>query len=268
MHRIANVLFCQDVAGSIFCGNAPGFAPLELKIRLPSYEMCWEAKSAKECLQHLQSTPRPPLLSFALRQLQMSSCIGKRDWTFEASAFGMFTLVKALHCLIWHVTHYDLDAVSNICSTTVDSTFRDELRDLTDQLAQQFKGQVIDTLMTKAVILRGSNSLITVNQVLNNWMTAWSGRQYRDCMYENIAFSLDPMPFLWLGKLFMLLHTGSTHIPEHSEFAALQASADSIKGRICRQVTVFRWLARLRDPQHQRQLQNQCSLAELMEPLG
>ena len=80
------------MACCIFQGSSPSFAPLEFEQELPSYESCWEAKTASECLQLLQNMPQQIRVSNAIQLLRF--CPPQDVPLFEASAFGMFVLVK------------------------------------------------------------------------------------------------------------------------------------------------------------------------------
>lgn len=90
--RLACAIFVHDIAGCIFEGKPPSLSPLRLHVELPSYESCWEAKSAEECLKRLQSTSVQPLMSTAVRQIRRAN-INELP-AFEASGFGMFTILK------------------------------------------------------------------------------------------------------------------------------------------------------------------------------
>lgn len=90
--RLACAIFAHDIAGCIFEGKPPSLSPLQLHVELPSYESSWEAKSAEECLKRLQSTSAQPLMSTAVRQIRRAN-INELP-AFEASRFGMFTILK------------------------------------------------------------------------------------------------------------------------------------------------------------------------------
>ena len=84
-------IVCQDIAGCIFQGIPPIISPLDLDIQLPCYETIWEAKTASECLQHLQNMPQQIPISTAFKQLRVSRVTDRP--LFEASGFGMLILV-------------------------------------------------------------------------------------------------------------------------------------------------------------------------------
>ena len=76
----------------IFLGRTPDFDPCHFQVELPSYEDCWRAETAAECLHALQNLPRPMRVATALTKLL--------SWPdadvplFEASNFGMFVLMS------------------------------------------------------------------------------------------------------------------------------------------------------------------------------
>lgn len=76
----------------IFLGRTPGFDPCHFQVGLPSYEACWEAESAAECLRSLQS--RPPPMRVACAMTLLLSWPDSDAPLFEASGFGMFVLIN------------------------------------------------------------------------------------------------------------------------------------------------------------------------------
>lgn len=264
-HRIANVLFCQDVASCIFMGTSPTFSPLDLDIDLPCYEICWNSRSARTCLQYLQSAPPQRRLSSTFSQLRIALPPLERHPRFEASAFGMFTLVKALHCLVWQATHYDLDHNLDVCSRDLSPSSR--LNNLDRQVASDFSGPNIVQLAARVVRLRNSSTFDGINRVLDEWLAVWERRTWRDADYENLAFSLDPLPFWWLAKLFMLLHCGKGYFSVDSEFTIVNKTGGSFRDSHSSQAKIFRWLTKLRQKESADQVRKVESLASLMVPM-
>ncbi len=76
----------------IFLGRTPGFDPCHFQVGLPSYEACWQAESAAECLRSLQS--RPPPMRVACAMTLLLSWPDSDAPLFEASGFGMFVLIN------------------------------------------------------------------------------------------------------------------------------------------------------------------------------
>ncbi|CAJ0551539.1 Ff.00g114690.m01.CDS01 [Fusarium sp. VM40] len=263
--RIANVLFCQDVASCIFMGTAPTFSPLDLDIELPCYEICWSSRSARTCLEHLQSAPPQLRLSSTFLQLRTASLPLERHPRFEVSAFGMFTLVKALHCLVWEATHYDLDRDLNPCSRDLNPSWW--IISLDRQVASDFSGPNIVQLAARVARLGNSNTFDGINRVLDEWLAVWERRSWRDSDYENLAYSLDPLPFWWLAKLFVLLHCGRDYLSVDSEFTIANKTGGSFRNSYSSQATIFRWLSKLRQKKSADQTQKVESLASLMVPM-
>ncbi|KAJ5118201.1 c2h2 transcription factor [Penicillium atrosanguineum] len=262
--RIANTLFCQDMASCIFMGKAPAFAPLDLHIELPSYEICWNARSPQACLQHLQSMPPQRKLSSTLSQLRILSLSSQEQSPLEVSAFGMFTLLKALHCLVWQANHHDLDRQLDIGHCNFSSP--PVLINLDQQLASDFSGANIIKLTAQAVRRRGSSTFTSINDVLDKWLTIWEQRTWHDIESENISFSLDPLPFWRLAKLFLLLHCGREHF-SGSEFSSVNNTGGTLQDSRASQAKVFLWLARLRQKDSADRVQKVDSLASLMSPI-
>ncbi|RBR11745.1 hypothetical protein FVER53590_13066 [Fusarium verticillioides] len=225
--RIANIMFSQDVASCIFMGTAPTFSPLDLDIELPCYETCWNSRSARTCLEYLQSAPPQRRLSYTFLELRTASLPLERHPRFEASAFGMFTLVNALHCLVWEATHYDLDRNLKPCSPDPSQSSR--LDSLGRQVASDFSGPNIVRLAARVAHLGNSSNFDSINRVLYEWLAVWERRSWRDADYENLAFSLDPLPFWWLAKLFVLLHCGRDYFSVGSEFTIVNKTGRSLR---------------------------------------
>lgn len=85
-------MFCQDMVHCIFLGRTPRLDPCQFQVYLPSYEACWEAKTASNCLQRLQTLPQQICVSTAIRLL--ISWPDADAPLFEASGFGMHVLVN------------------------------------------------------------------------------------------------------------------------------------------------------------------------------
>ncbi|CZR53621.1 uncharacterized protein PAC_03501 [Phialocephala subalpina] len=266
--RIACSMTSQDKACCIFQNSPPSFSPLDLDVELACYEACWEARSAAECLQQLQSTPPQLPVSSAIRQLRTPSPF-EGGPTFEASAFGMFVLVVGIHGMFWHATHYDLNRCLDTANSTASATSFPlfEVGNIAQSLETDFYGPSIAILADRAVALHGSSAIVGVNQALDHWARIWNARQFRDSDCENRAFSLDPFPFWCLAKLFLALHCSAPCIPEHSEFANARAKGLDIKDKLLLQAKTFRWLSRLRKRRGSRsQIIPESCLTELMRP--
>lgn len=270
-HRIACALFAQDVASSIFQGTSPSFSPLKLDIELPSYESCWIAESAEKCLQELQRTPSQPHLAQALQQLRVPWSRDEQP-LFEASAFGMFVLIKGLHCLVWYATHYDLVSQSNAVGDPFSPLPALTTPNLLTQLDQGLSGPAVAEMANKIHMLHGSSTVASVNQHLDTWQQVWSLRKFRDESHENRGFSLDPMPFWWLAKALLLLHCSSIATSGDRGCLDLEGDGSGVYGNMLSQAKVFRWLVNFRRqrgtlPQSTRSTQG-ASMVDLMQPIS
>lgn len=266
--RIVNVVFTQNVAQVVFLGSTPDLSPLELEFNLPCYEACWEARSGRECLLYLQSTPAPIRMGAAMRQLQAPPSGGTDD-NFEASAAGMFTLISGLHCMVWHTTRYGFNMLAKAPGPSAPPGPSSHGSLLEEQLARGFSGLEIATLASQAVLKSQDPALLCVNQALDTWLHIWNARQFRDTIYEYRAFSLDPAPFWWLAKLFLLLHCRADEVADESEFACLR-NRSNIPRKVQAQARIFSWLTRLRyaqEPERSPRARARASLADLMEPM-
>ena len=195
---------------------------------------------------------------------------------FEASAFGMFTLIKALHCLIWHATHYDPGEALSILGDKLETTSKPpsgSCNGLESQLKGNFSGPHIAALATQAVRARGATNFIEIDIVLENWMKVWSRRQIFLDELESVAYSLDPVPFFWLAKLFLFLHCAAEYFPADGEFAYPRFKIQNNCERVSQQAKVMRWLFALREArdtvpgQGNLSRKEGSSLTSLMEPL-
>lgn len=271
--RIACALLAQDVASCIFHGTSPSFSPLQLDISLPSYDSCWTAESAEKCLRELQRTPSQPKLAQALQQLQKSWSSDEPPQTnFEASAFGMFILMKGLHCLVWYATHYDIGDHSGVVGGPGLPPPTFSRSSLLKQLDQGLSGAAIAKMAVRTNMLHGSSTVASVNQHLDSWQKAWSLRKYRDEEHENSGFALDPMPFWWLAKALLLLHCSSTAGSGNLGRVNLENDMSGIYGNMLSQAKVFRWLVNFRKqrgtrPQSTRTTQGD-SMVDLMQPIS
>lgn len=215
-------------------------------------------------------------MTAAIRRLWLKPPALNSNTMFEASAFGMFTLIKALHCLIWHATHYDPLETHSIVVDELGTPSKPPPgpnNGLDSQLKADFSGPHIATLATQAVCARGATNFIDINIVLENWMKVWSCRQIFVDELESVAYSLDPLPFFWLAKLFLLLHCAAEYFPADGEFTYPRFTVQSNSERVSQQVKVMRWLFALREArdtvsgQGNLSRKEGSSLTSLMEPL-
>ncbi|KAG4431543.1 hypothetical protein IFR05_012978 [Cadophora sp. M221] len=266
-NRIACALFNQSVGACLFQGSTPVISPLDLDVDLPCYEICWEAKSAAECLQHLKSNPSQLRVSTAI-QNHLTGLSLENNTAFETSAFGMFTLIHGLHCLLWRTIHYSIDDNSKPSSKHGTGEYPHQRIDVSKSLEASFNGPAISALASEIVAADGSNALRRVNQALENWMRTWELRNFRDGYYDEKAFVLDPVPFYWLAKLFLVIHCSGSGIPEDSEFTKLRPRDSEIGKRMRVQGNVFAWLTKLRRRERKVNSEPEGSLAGLLQPLG
>ena len=187
---------------------------------------------------------------------------------FEASAFGMFILIKALHGFVWQATHYDLDAPASRTIVSNRSSSNSKLPEIVSRLEQDFSGATISDLLSEVITNPSFDRLHGVNQALENWHQIWIMRQVRDGEYENRAFALNPVPFFWLAQLFILLHCGSSDIANDSEFVTAKLKESDVRGRMRIQDKIFEWLLRLKRRDGCTQIATgKAFLADLIEPV-
>lgn len=271
LRRIACGLFAQDVANCIFQGSSPSFSPLKLDIELPSYESCWIANSAEKCLQELQRTPPQPHLAQALQQLRTPKSCEERS-VFDASAFGMFTLIKGLHCLVWHAVNYDFGRQSNALGTPNLLLSPYTMLDLITQLDQGLSGPAVVKMAEKINLFSGSSAVASANCDLDNWQHVWTLRKYRHEIHENRGFASDPMPFWWLAKALLLLRCDS--MATSGDGGSVNSGGDwsGIYGHVLSQAKVFHWLANFRRQRETRpqsiQSTKEDSIMDLMQPVS
>lgn len=177
----------------------------------------------------------------------------------------MFTLVNVLHCLIWEATHYDLDLSLDGCSR--DSSASLLLNNLDHRIASDFTGPNIVRLEEQAVLLKSSNTFGRIDSMLNEWLSVWKLRNWRDTESEDLAFTLNPMPFWWLAKLLLLLHCGKDFISADSEFNMANKAGGSFRSSQSLHGKTAQWLAKLRRKQPTDQIEKLESLETLMVPI-
>ncbi|KEF62560.1 uncharacterized protein A1O9_00533 [Exophiala aquamarina CBS 119918] len=267
--RVANVLFTQNVASCIFHGSSPTFSPFEMEFSLPAYEASWEARSSLDCLQILQSTPRPELFSSAMQRLRLAHNRTEESEPLEGSALGMFTLINGLHCFVWNATqlhtgrHLDMSKPNNAPA----SSKALEASQILDTLQKDFSAHTLESLAAEVRPLSEAGIFGDENDALNRWMHWWNARQYRD--HKHLSFALNPTLFWFLAKLFLLLCTsGDSDSLVRSEFAAVVAKSHNLKDRMHRQLKVLELMSRLRRPRRVEVLHtSRESVASFMEPL-
>ncbi|KAK5198968.1 hypothetical protein LTR92_001439 [Exophiala xenobiotica] len=264
--RIASCLFTQDAAGCIFQGNVPSLSPLDLEVELPTYESVWHSRTATECLQKLRTIPSQLTISAGMRLLRTTEGTDQGR-TFEASAFGMFTLLTGLHSLTWHTVHYDAGLLPDAGRAFPDPSFPGlAVFDVAARLDQDLSGPGVTTLAAEVLSSHEGTALFRINQALDVWMHSWDRRQYRDLGCENIAFCLDPLPLWFLAKLFLILHCGASFIPAESEYANVRARGIGTMEKLKLQGKVFGWLAKFRD-KGDLPTKGAISLTDLMTPM-
>ncbi|KAL2848882.1 hypothetical protein BJY01DRAFT_211219 [Aspergillus pseudoustus] len=273
--RIANAIFNQNVSWCIFRGSSSHLSPFHVNFSLPCYEVCWEARTAKGCLQHLQSTPRPIQLSAALEHLRQRS---SSQSPFEPSAGAMFTLIHSLHFMVWVAIQSDLKTRPELRQSgrlqMLPQNDGDE--DLATEILKNFSSPYIASLANDAVSYYGHSALQDINEVLDKWLLAWEERRYiiRGGP-ESAGFGMDPMPFWCLAKLYLLLHCRSQEIKADSEFSYFLSQGVEMEDKMKLQAQVYKWMSKLRCSQYGktedrkgsiRGLGSVC-LAELMNPI-
>lgn len=258
--RVGCAIFAHDVAGSIFQGSMPSISPLDFDVELPCFESCWEATSASECLKRLKSMPQQLLVSAAMRQLR--SMRNHTSSILEVSGFGMFTILKGLHCLVWQVAHYDMEPALELNGSS--STLS-----LDDQLSHDLSGQLVSSLADVAIATHTSQAIKSVNSALDSWRLIWDARQHREMDHEYATFVLDPLPFWWLAKLYLLLHCAGANIKDSSEFANPRSKGLNTAGKIVAMTKVVGWLQRFRrHPNEATDPTSMNCLKHLMKPVG
>lgn len=274
------------MANCIFRGAAsPAFSPLEFNIELPCYEACWEASTASDCLEALQRLPQQMRVSAAIRELRKSSVHNAA--LFEASAFGMDILVKGrrlrhpiakifssnlwqhigLHCLLHHASQCDPELFFNTTGDSLaGSAYTPHLntQSLLYSLQQDLSGSTVTSLANEIVSLHNSVTLKHVNSAFDAWRATWDMRHYRERGHEGHTFFSDPLPFWWLGKLYMILHCHSSDIPCDSEFAVWRVSGGDERDKLQIQFKIRGWLARFRKVRNQSETSTQSYLSKIL----
>lgn len=92
LFRLACQIFCQDNGRCIFMKRAPSLSSLSFNIVLPTPQACWNARTARECLHHLQAAPREIRLSVATKQIRANRTLEDQP-KFETSSLGMFIIL-------------------------------------------------------------------------------------------------------------------------------------------------------------------------------
>jgi hypothetical protein len=177
----------------------------------------------------------------------------------------MFTIVNAFHCLIWVAIHYDLDLSLDDCSRNSSASLL--LNNLDHKIASDFTRSNILRLEEQAVLLKSSSTFGRIDSMLNEWLTVWKRRTWRDNQYEDLAFALDPVPFWWLAKLLVLLHCGKDFLSADSEFNMVYKTGGSFRSSQFVQGKIYQWLAKLRQKKPTDPVETVESLASLMVPI-
>lgn len=251
------------MASCIFQGTSPSISPLDFNVQLPSYESCWIAKTADECLESLQSMPQQILVSTAIRNLQHAPSNGSA--LFEASGFAMFVLLKGrynhklywhvswrsigLHCILFQAITYETNYGSKSVGTahaSAPGSQSNDIMDLDSFLQHDLSGSTVSSLADAAMFTNSTSALGHINQALNTWRNTWDQRQFREHKYENCTFFNDPLPFWWLAKLYILLHVYADLLHPDSEFAVARARSGDETSKFQVQKKIVGWFSRFR----------------------
>ena len=263
---MANAIFTQNVSACIYKGCPSHLCPFNVDFVLPSDENSWHARSAKECLGHLKSNPRPIRFSVALKKLQ--------QWPIqpglEMSASGMFTAIHALHFMLWIAVRSDSEEPQSSSQVATPANGHTaEVQNLAADLLANFDGPHILSLSNNAVSRSGNSTLIRISRILDNWLQVWSARRSKEAENEIGAFCIDPLPFLWLAKLFLLLHCRSSEVSGHEEFAAVLRQGTEVKVQMRFQAQIYKWMSRLRHRKNTGSVDEDggVRLPEIMRPI-
>lgn len=268
--RIANVLFTQTIADCIFHGNPPIFSPFEMNFSLPTYESSWEATSPSDCLQVLQSTPRPMLFSAVMQKLRLPNASSEQSPPLEVSSLGMFTLINGIHCLVWNATKFQIS--ETLCmpksGDVAGSHKAMEASKILRNLQNDFSANTIESLAAGVGALSETGRFAVENHTLDRWMHWWNARRYHD--HKHLSFALNPILFWFLAKLYLLLGVcGGTDDLTHSEFAGMVARTDDIKDKMQRRAKILEQMSRLRSHRRADLLQtSRVSVVGFMDPLS
>lgn len=239
----------------IFMGRTPDFDPCDFHVDLPTYESCWEAETAAECLRNLQSLPRPMRVSTAMTMLLSWPDADAR--LFEASGFGMFVLMNGKLCCIawrniesslWKGIHLYLHQATQVdkdtsrCLSVIPDT---DSANAIDRLKEDFTGPKITAIADQTLKMYASLVICRVDTALNVWRATWEQRSNRDS-HEQCTFQGDPLPFWWLAKLYLLLHYHGHVLQPDSEYASPRAAAPDNRGKSMIQKKVVGWLSSFR----------------------
>lgn len=215
-------------------------------------------------------TPRPELVSSAVRRLRLTSENAIQLDSFEISALGMFTLINALHCFIWNATQFQVGREADMAKASHNSRLPgcSYAAEILNRLHNDFSAHTIESLVAEVLLLSSDGVFGDENEALNRWMGWWNTREYRD--HKARSFALNPTLFWLLAKLFLLLSTclDSDELAR-SDFAPIVAKCHGLQDRMQRQAKIVELLSRLRQPRRVEILRpSQASVARFMEPLS
>lgn len=123
---------------------------------------------------------------------------------------------------------------------------RDQLLQCLGVLESDCSTENLSTISEHVIRSNGTPSVTRTNNALNNWRVVWDQRTHREVELEGSSVLLDPLPFWWLGKLFLTVYL--INPPPQSCFAVLipQGYRGSVKDRVEAQEKILGWLTGFR----------------------
>ena len=173
-----------------------------------------------------------------------------------------------LHWLLFYAMQCDsalfLDETILIQRDTGNTPELDIARNLS-RLQEDLSGPAVVSLANKVVDKHGSPALQRVNCAFDAWRTIWDLRHYRERDHEDRTFFNDPLPFWWLGKLYMILHCCSHFIANDSEFATWKVDSSLNEAeKLQVHLKLRRWMALFRDGRSQADTSTQNHLTKVL----
>lgn len=133
-------------------------------------------------------------------------------------------------------------------SSSPASTDRKCLLKYLDILNKDCSGTTVAILAEKVVNAHGSVGVKRINEALDRWRLIWEQRKFRESAVEGSLFSLDPLPFWFLAKLYLLACLIKP--PPDSEFRFLLThTLVSVAEKISAQEKIVGWLNSFRATQ-------------------
>lgn len=133
-------------------------------------------------------------------------------------------------------------------------------------LKNSFSSNLLTKLTAEAVHDCSNPNLVKINAALDRWYHVWVARVHRDITQENRTFTGNSMPFLWLAKMFLLLHLHRHNITNDSDFDIAGTTRADEKKKEVIQLRIVSWLMRFRKQSDTEPGPNGHYLAQFIKP--